>query len=404
MEIAIVGAGASGCVAAIILASRGYKVYLLERKDRILKKVLVTGNGTCNFTNINATYDNYFSIGNKISKEIFEKYSYKDVIEFFESLGILHKVESRGRVYPNSLQAASIVDALRFKIDSLNNIDLRLNFEVSKIRKKGFKFNISNNEDIVLSVDKVVIATGGISYPQLGSNGSGYELAKKMGHNVSKLYPVLAQLKTDKEYVKGLEGVRIKTKLKVYFKDKFLREDENELIFTQYGISGTVIFNMSYLTALYGMENIYFHFDFLPEYSEEKIVKILRDIRKNIGYSLVENFLNGLINKKLGIFLIKKIGIEKLNTKINKISDEEILSLAKILKKYVIKAYDTTGFSNAQVTAGGILNTEINNYTLESLIVKDLYFIGEVLDVFGDCGGYNLNWCFISGIHLGNLI
>lgn len=403
MKIGIIGAGASGCLCAINAALRGHEVVLLERKDRILKKVLVTGNGTCNFTNITASYDNYFSIEDKISEEIFNKYSFKDVINFFKKLGIEHVVESRGRVYPKSLQASSIVDAIRLKIDSLKNIDLRLNFDVSKVRKKNSLFNVTSVEGESVLVDKLVISTGGMSYQELGSNGSGYEISKKMGHNITELYPILVQLKIDKDKIKGLAGVKQKVNLKVYNKNKLLREDSNELLFTPYGISGPSVFNLSYLTALYGF-NLDWVVDFLPEYDENELINLFKDRRENLSYLTAEYFLNGIVNKKLSHFLLKLSGVEKLNISISKIKDVELEKLAFYLKKYTLKAFDTTGFSNAQVTAGGIYINEIDNYTLESKKVKNLYFIGEVLDLFGDCGGYNLNWCFISGLHVGNII
>lgn len=404
MKVAIVGAGASGVLCAIFAAQKGHEVVLLERKERILKKVLVTGNGTCNFTNIGANYSNYFSIEEALDKYIFEKYSSKDVIDFFKSIGIEEVVEKRGKVYPNSYQASSVVDALRFKLESFKNIELKLNYNVKKIRKKDNKFYITSSDEELEIVDKLVIATGGMSYQELGSNGSGYELAKKMGHNTSKLYPILVQLKSDKEYIKGLEGVKQKVNLKVFNGKEFLREDDNELLFTAYGISGSVIFNLSYLTALYPVEKLNFIIDFMPNYSKEELKKMLLNRKKELYYLDIEYFLNGLVNKKLGQFLLKKIGIEKLNVKLDKLNDKNIDDLVFFMKEYKIKIYDTTGFSNAQVTAGGILLKEVDNKTFESKIVKNLYFIGEILDIFGDCGGYNLNWCFISGIHLGRNI
>ncbi|NYV27961.1 aminoacetone oxidase family FAD-binding enzyme [Streptobacillus felis] len=404
MRVGIVGAGASGVLCAIYAAYKGHDVILFERKDRMLKKVLITGNGTCNFTNINAGYGNYFSIEEKIDERLFKEYSYQDVISFFKTLGIEYKVEKFGKVYPLSYQASSIVDALRFKVESMRNIEVKLNFEVSKIRKKNNVFNVTNldNENVV--VDRLVMATGGISYPELGSNGSGYELANKMGHSKTEIYPVLVQLKVDKKYAKGLEGVKQKVKLSVYKGDEFLRSDENELLFTPYGVSGPCIFNLSYLTAIYNMDILYWHVDFLSMYSEDELRDMLYFRKKQLGYLEIEYYLNGLVNKKFAGYLLKSVGIEKLNFKVSELSDDIIEKLVEKLKKFVFKVYDTTGFSNAQVTAGGIRLSEVDNYSLESKIIPGLYFTGEVLDIFGDCGGYNLNWCFISGMHVGKNI
>ena len=395
MNIGIIGAGASGVVLAILLAEKGYEVTIIERKDRILKKLLVTGNGTCNYTNVNASYLNYFSIDKEISKNIFEDFSYKDVLEFFSNIGIEPSIEDSGKVYPNSYQASSVVDALRFKLESYVNVNVVLNEEVEKIRKKNNKFNITtNNREYIF--DNIVLATGGNSYKELGSNGSGYILASKMGHTLTELYPILVQLKSDKEYTKGLEGVKLPVILKAFVKGEKIREDKNELLFTPYGISGPTVFNLSYLTALYGFENIDFYVDFLPNIDKKELKKNIYDRIYKLDYLNAEYLLNGLVNKKLAIFLLKKSGIEKLDTKVSKISKSVIDKLVDNLKNYHIKVYDTTGFSNAQVTAGGIRLSEVNNLTLESKKVKGLYIIGEVLDIFGDCGGYNLTWCFIS--------
>ena len=395
MNIGIIGAGASGAVLAILLAEKGYRVTLIERKERILKKLLVTGNGTCNYTNIKATYSNYFSIDKKISEDIFEEFSYKDVLEFFRSIGIEPSIEDSGKVYPNSYQASSVVDALRFKLESFDNIDIILNEDVEKIRKKNNKFNLTtNNAEYIF--DKVILAAGGNSYKELGSNGSGYLLASKMGHTCTEIYPILVQLKSEKEYIKGLEGVKLPVILKAFVNGNKIREDKNELLFTPYGISGPTVFNLSYLTALYGFENIDFYVDFLPNIDKKELKKNIFDRIYRLGYLNSEYLLNGLVNKKLGLFLLKKSGLEKLDIKVSEIDKSIINRLVDNLKNYHIKVYDTMGFSNAQVTAGGIKLSEVNNRTLESNIVKGLYIIGEVLDVFGDCGGYNLTWCFMS--------
>lgn len=395
MNIGIIGAGASGAVLAILLAEKGYRVTLIERKERILKKLLVTGNGTCNYTNIKATYSNYFSIDKKISEDIFEEFSYKDVLEFFRSIGIEPSIEDSGKVYPNSYQASSVVDALRFKLESFDNIDIILNEDVEKIRKKNNKFNLTtNNAEYIF--DKVILAAGGNSYKELGSNGSGYLLASKMGHTCTEIYPILVQLKSEKEYIKGLEGVKLPVILKAFVNGNKIREDKNELLFTPYGISGPTVFNLSYLTALYGFENVDFYVDFLPNIDKKELKKNIFDRIYRLGYLNSEYLLNGLVNKKLGLFLLKKSGLEKLDIKVSEIDKSIINRLVDNLKNYHIKVYDTMGFSNAQVTSGGIKLSEVNNRTLESNIVKGLYIIGEVLDIFGDCGGYNLTWCFMS--------
>lgn len=389
----IIGAGASGVCCAINATRRGKRVLLLEHKDRILKKVLVTGNGRCNFTNINASTKNYTSKQENFLNYLFSKYTPKDIIKFFNSLGIMAKEEKNGKIYPRSFQASSIVDSLRNEIEYLG-IKTILNFKIGNISKKGEYFCVNEYK-----AEKLVIATGGYSYKELGSDGSGYEIAKKLGHSITDLKPVLVQLKANKDYVKGLEGIRQDVLLKAYFKNELLREDFGELLFTTYGISGPTVFNQSYLTAIYGFD-IEFVVDFMPDIQKEELKNILFERKKELSHIQIQDFLNGVIHKKLGMFLLKKSGIEKLNIEVFNISDDNILKLVENLKSYSIYCEDTMGFKQAQVTAGGVDTREINN-DFESKIHKNLYFIGEVLDVFGDCGGYNLQYAFSSGLLVG---
>lgn len=391
----IIGAGASGVTAAISLAEKNKKVLLIEHKDRILKKLLVTGNGRCNFTNINAKSSNYYSENSNLVNELFSKYTSEDIIKFFEKIGILSVVLENGKVYPKSLQASSVVDMLKIYLEH-KNVEVKLDFKIDKIVKKDNLFHIKDFKS-----KKLVIATGGNSYKQLGSDGSGYELAKKFGHSITELRPVLVQLKTEKEYVKGLEGIKQEVVLTCKIKDKVLREDKGELLFTSYGVSGPVIFNQSVLTAKYGF-SLDFYIDFLPEYNYKELFDILKERKEKLAYLELTDYLNAIVNKKLGMFLLKKSGIDKLNKSVNSIDDKILNELVKNLKEYKFKAYDTSGFAQAQVTAGGVNTKEINEKTLESKLVKNLYFCGEILDVYGDCGGYNLQFAFASGLLIGD--
>lgn len=395
-DVIIIGAGASGVVSAISLARRAKKVLLIEHKDRILKKVLVTGNGRCNFTNKYANIDNYYANNKDLIVNLFNYVKPIDVIIFFEEIGILSKELEKGKMYPNSLQASSIVDALRYQLELLG-VEILYERKVTNISKKEDYIKVDE-----LKTKKLIIATGGFSYKELGSDGSGYELAKKLGHTITELKPVLVQLETEKEYNKGLEGIRQDVRLYVKNKEELLRIEEGELLFTPYGISGPVIFNSSYLTALYGFD-ISFVVDFFPEYSLEYLYNYLLNRRNNLYYLDAQDFLNGFIHKKLGMFLLKKIGIEKLNIKTYNITDDQILNLTKVLKEYNIKAISTTGFKQAQVTAGGVDSLELDNNFM-SKIHKDIFFIGEIVDIFGDCGGYNLQYAFASAIYVGSNI
>ncbi len=391
----IIGAGASGCICAIEALKKGKKVLLIEHKDRILKKVLVTGNGRCNFTNKNASFKNYYGNNKELIKNLFKKYDSNCVIKYFEELGILAREEAKGKMYPNSMQASSIVDAIRNSLEYLG-VTLLVNTEIEKAYKKGDIFYVNEYKG-----KKLVISTGGCSYKQLGSDGSGYDIAKSFGHTLTKLNPVLVQLMAEKEYVKGLEGIRQDVDLKVYKDDKLLRSDFGELLFTPYGISGPTIFNTSYLTALYGFD-LDFVVDFMPEINKEKLKEYLLERRDKLYFLEAVDFLNGVLHKKLGMFLLKKSGLDKLNIPCYEIKDKYLDSLVENIKAYKIKAYDTMGFKQAQVTAGGIDSDEVD-ISFQSKIHKNLYFIGEVLDIFGDCGGYNLQFAFASGLSVGSI-
>ena len=393
-EIAVIGGGASGMMAAITARKSGKEVVILERKDRILKKVLITGNGRCNITNVNANISNYFGKNISSVENILNSFNPQDTMDFFNGLGIMCNEENRGKVYPLSGQASSVVDALRFEAERLG-VRIETEFYVRKIEKEGFKFNIYSEERKKIEAGRVIIAAGGQSYPELGSNGSGFELAKELGHSVTKLSPSIVQLKSEKHQVKGLQGIKTDVAVTAYGDNKKICTYDGELLFTDYGISGNVVFNISFVMPLY--KNVEFEIDFMEKFDYNELYEILKERKKMMSHLTMENYFNGMINKKLGQFLSKMSGIEKLSKPVKDLNDSEIRKLCTVLKKYRIKILDTTGFKNAQVTAGGVSLDEVNSETLESKIVKGLYFSGEVLDVYGECGGFNLQWAWASG-------
>ena len=393
-EIAVIGGGASGMIAAITARKSGKEVVVLERKDRILKKVLITGNGRCNMTNMNADISNYFGKNISSVENILNSFNPQDTMDFFNGLGIICNEENRGKVYPLSGQASSVVDALRFEAERLG-VRIETEFYVRKIEKEGFKFKIYSEERKKIEAGRVVIAAGGQSYPELGSNGSGFELAKELGHSVTKLSPSIVQLKSEKHQVKGLQGIKTDVAVTAYGDNKKICTYDGELLFTDYGISGNVVFNISFVMPLY--KNVEFEIDFMEKFDYNELYEILKERKKIMSHLTMENYFNGMINKKLGQFLSKVSGIEKLSKPVKDLNDSEIRKLCTVLKKYRIKILDTTGFKNAQVTAGGVSLDEVNSETLESKIVKGLYFSGEVLDVYGECGGFNLQWAWASG-------
>ena len=393
-EIAVIGGGASGLMAAITAKKSGKEVVILERKDRILKKVLITGNGRCNITNVNANISNYFGKNISSVENILNRFTPQDTMDFFNELGIICNEENRGKVYPLSGQASSVVDALRFEAERLG-IKIETEFYVRKIEKDGFKFRIYSEDRKKIEAGRVILAAGGQSYPELGSNGSGFELAKELGHSVTKLSPSIVQLKTEKHQVKGLQGIKTDVAVTAYGDNKKICTYDGELLFTDYGISGNVVFNISFVMPLY--KNVEFEIDFMEKFDYNELYEILKERKRILSHLTMENYFNGMINKKLGQFLSKVSGIEKLSKPVKDLNDSDIRKLCTVLKKYRVKILETTGFKNAQVTAGGVSLDEVNAETLESKIVKGLYFSGEVLDVYGECGGFNLQWAWASG-------
>ena len=393
-EIAVIGGGASGLMAAITAKKSGKEVIILERKDRILKKVLITGNGRCNITNVNANISNYFGKNISSVENILNRFTPHDTMDFFNELGIVCNEENRGKVYPLSGQASSVVDALRFEAEKLG-IKIETEFYVRKIEKDGFKFKIYSEDKKKIEAGRVILAAGGQSYPELGSNGSGFELAKELGHSVTKLSPSIVQLKTEKNQVKGLQGIKTDVAVTAYGDNKKICTYDGELLFTDYGISGNVVFNISFVMPLY--KNVEFEIDFMEKFDYNELYEMLKERKRILSHLTMENYFNGMINKKLGQFLSKVSGIEKLSKPVKDLNDSDIRKLCTVLKKYRVKILETTGFKNAQVTAGGVSLDEVNTETLESKIVKGLYFSGEVLDVYGECGGFNLQWAWASG-------
>ena len=394
--LVIIGGGASGLASAISaynIAQDKINIIILEKMDRVGKKILATGNGRCNFTNIYATYENYYGKDKFFAKYFLEKFSPQDTIDFFYKLGVLHTVLENGKTYPYSLQASSIVDALRNKIESLN-IPIKTEFTVKDLKIKNGKFKIISDKNETILADKVIFATGGMAGQNLGTDGGGIRLLKSLGHTHTKLTPALVQLKTQAEKVKSLKGIKISGTLKMYSNDIFLKEDRGEILFTEYGISGPPVFQLSTLFSRY--KNLVAHIDFMPDFSEPDIFNLLKERKKTLSYTNMENYFNGLLNKRVGNIIAKDSGIEKLSFLVKNLTDNILKDMAHNIKNYKLEILDTNGFNSAQVTAGGLNTDEFNNKTLESKIIKGLYCIGEMLDVLGDCGGFNLQWAWSS--------
>jgi hypothetical protein len=393
-NIIVIGGGASGIVASIIAGRRKAKVTLLERNDRIGKKILVTGNGRCNYTNFDMRLDYFHGSNRNFIDDVLKLFDRDDTLDFFEKLGIIPKIEE-GKIFPMSLQSSSVLDVLRYELERLkvNVVTGAYVTEISK--KKEFEVKIKSGE--VFHSDKVIIATGGMAMPVSGSDGNGYKLAKEFGHSIITPTPSLVQLKLESDKLKAINGVKFEGLANLYIDSKLIRQEKGEILFTDYGISGPPILQLS-REAVRGMnEKRKVELELkLFDKSREEFKDYLSKRFSYMPYKTVEIGLIGLINKKLIIPILKEINLDK-SSLVKELTNVDLDKLANILTSWKFKVIGDKGWGQAQSTAGGILTQDIDPNTLESKRISGLYFCGEILDVDGDCGGYNLQWAWSSG-------
>jgi predicted Rossmann fold flavoprotein len=398
MKIAIIGGGASGLCCAIAAARKsvgkdvGITVY--ESKDRVGKKILATGNGRCNMFNAYAKAEDYSSPD--FVRDILSLYDADAVRLFFESLGLYTRTDEEGRAYPLSNQAASVLDVLRNECEHLK-IKILCDSEITSVRKQGKGFLLSDGK----IYDKVVLSCGGKA---VAKNFGGYELLKSMGHTVTKLMPALTKLTVrDNTYTRQLKGIRHKANLRLYIDGKKITEEDGELLFADYGLSGIAVMQLSSLVAR--------HFrvsktlpvvecDFVPSMSFGRLCEAAEKICRYNKEMKAENLLTGFMPKKLGEAVLKSVGVP-INTALSQLSGKDIKNIASACKDFRFEISGLRPFDDAQVTSGGVDVREFDSRTLESKKVKNLYCCGELLDVDGPCGGYNLLWAFAGGLAVG---
>ncbi|MBR4173409.1 MAG: NAD(P)/FAD-dependent oxidoreductase [Clostridia bacterium] len=375
-KVAILGGGASGIMAAITAARCGSKVVLLERNHRIGKKLLMTGNGRCNITNMNVGADSYNSA---FVCDALKNFSVADTLDFFKKIGLLTYVEDEGRVYPVTNQASAVLDILRFELER-RNIEIVCDFDTVKIEKNEKGFVITEKNGKKVTADRVVVALGGKSAPSTGSDGGGYRLLEMLGHSVKTPEKALVQLKTDK----SIKGVRCLCKVSLNGKS-----ETGEVQFTGYGLSGIPVLNLS----KYAKDGDRITLDMIPDFTETELFEYLKK-RDN---QPLETYLVGMLNKPLGQMLLKECNIGKLTRESGSLEEFEIEKIAKKLKNWCFAVTGKMGWDNSQVTSGGIELLEVNPKTMESTLVKELYLSGEILDIDAPCGGFNLQWAWSSG-------
>lgn len=392
MIVGIIGAGAAGMAAALAATeNKNTQVVLLERQARVGRKLQATGNGRCNLSNVYATKQGYHGEEPDFAKNALSELNPEATLAWFRSLGLFTVTEDSGKIYPYSDQANSVVDVLRLALDR-PNVDLRTGFEVQKITKKDAGFVVSNGEESVCC-DKLIVACGGLAGTKLGGSMSGYKLLGKLGHKSTRLRPSLVQLKSGWGGLASLKGVRANCNVKIYNEGKLFAESTGELQFTEYGLSGPVIFEVS-RDVCQSAGKWVAQLDMLPLFTAKELEnELCRRAKTDLP---MEELLTGILHNRLGRVLTKAAGIK--NKQLAKdLTADEIAEVVRTVKEFDVILTEPMGMENAQVTAGGILTRDFNPKTMESKLVPGLYACGEVLDIDGDCGGYNLQWAWSSG-------
>jgi len=397
--VIVIGGGASGIVAALTAAeSKKYRVLLLERQARIGRKLLATGNGRCNLTNTGAAPENYHGENPSFAVPALEAFPPEKALAFFHELGLLTQEEYGGRVYPLSNSANSVLDVLRFALDKAG-VEQRCSTLVKSIRKEKQGFTVET-ENERLHADKLILSCGGAAGAKLGGVMDGYQLAKGLGHKRTGLYPALVQLLTEPEYPRALKGVRVQCSLRLKRKAFLLAKARGELQFTETGVSGPAVFDLS-RAASTGGDGLSLHIALLPQ-SAGELTELLRRRREQYPELPASEILTGMLHNRLGRMLVKYAGLNG-SAPLSSLSEEELARLSSACLDFTLPVTGTEGFDNAQVTAGGLRSSDFNARTLESRLVPGLFACGELLDIDGDCGGYNLQWAWASGKLAGRL-
>lgn len=399
-KIGIIGAGASGLVAAIFAKNNNNEVIIFERNKDCGKKILATGNGRCNYFNSDNNLIHYESSSPNLISEIINEETEQEVLDFFDRLGIIPQIKN-GYFYPFSNQASTIRNALLNECRK-KGIVIYNEFLVTDIKKDNNKFIVTSDSERI-KVDKLVISTGSFASPKSGSDGMGYSFLNNMGHSIIKVLPSLVQLKTKGSFLKLWQGVRTQATVALYENDCFIRSESGELQLTDYGISGICVFNLSNRVSR-GLDNrkeevIYINFlPFLEENKKEWFINQTNLTNKNI-----KELLLSILNEKIVEVIFKESSLD-INKKFNELSDNEQDKFISYCTNFKVEVIGTKSFDSAQVCSGGIPLSEVNLSTMESKNVNNLYITGELLDITGDCGGYNLGIAWRTGIVAGKAI
>ena len=392
--VVVIGGGAAGIMAALTAAEvPGRRVLLLERQQRIGRKLLATGNGRCNLTNTGASIDNYHGEQADFAAPALTKFTSQDALDYFHALGLVTVEEYGGRVYPLSNSANSVVDVLRFALEK-RGVEVRCACPVRSIARRDRGYTVVTDEGS-LGADYLIVACGGAAGAKLGGVMDGYELLKPLGHKRTALHPALVQLITPPEFPRALKGVRADGSLRLLSGSETLAKGEGELQFTDNGLSGPAAFDVSRAAATAG-EGLTLSMNFFRAYSASQVLGLLQQRRESYPQLESAQLFTGMLHNRLGKMLVKYAGLPQ-ELPLGKLSDAQLEQAVRSAVDFRLKLLGTEGFDHAQVTAGGIKTTGFNPETLESWFMPGLFVCGELLDVDGDCGGYNLQWAWSSG-------
>lgn len=392
-DVAVIGGGASGLFFTAIAANlhKDKKFIVIEKNQRVGKKLLVTGNGRCNLTNLNTNKDNYHGSFASFIDEVLSFCPPVKVLELFLQMGLVTKPDSSQRVYPKSNQASSVLDVLRFNCEK-ENVTFYCENKVTKVEKNN-TFKITTDNEI-FTADKLIVATGGAAAPKAGGDKSGYELLKNLGHTIIKPSPALCPVIVKSDYLKSLKGIRVQGEVSLLNNENLVCCEEGEIQFTESSLSGICVFNLSQF--LEKKEKYTIRVKLMPEADFNGIYSILKNNRRLFSNLEAENLMTGIFHKRIGLAVMKSAKVS-LNKKVSEITDMELKNIANKINDFDFEVIGLGDFSNAQVTKGGVKGDEINIHTMESKKIKGLYVIGEALDCNGDCGGFNLQFAFATG-------
>ena len=401
MKVLIIGGGASGMMAALTAAKDpNNRVTLLERHARVGRKLLATGNGRCNLTNRNLSAENYHGESPAFILPALQEFSVEQTLGFFRSLGLVTVTEESGKVYPLSDQAGSVVDVLRFALDCAG-VDVVCSCDVIEVKKKARGYQVASATGETYFADKLIVAAGGCAGKKLGGTHAGYRLLGMLGHSCTELCPSLVQIKTDPTFVRSLKGVRADACMTLKQNSHATAQTVGELQFTEFGVSGPIAFELSRAVSTGGAEQTLL-IDLFRHGSREELLELLQERTARFAALQTEELLTGILQTRLGKTIVRRAGLDAQKP-LGELTREELAKVVSLVKCFALDVEGVMGMDHAQVTAGGVPTSEFRADTLESRLAPNVYATGEVLDIDGDCGGYNLQWAWSSGYLAGLL-